>query len=791
MKKVEKQYDVVVCGGGLAGVCAALASARHGAGTCLVQDRPVLGGNASSEIKVTIHGAAGHHNYCRETGIIGEILNEQSRVNHVEHIENGSAHSMMDMVIYDKVMREPNLELFLNTTVRDVLLSDQTWGLDNLASWPVANREKGYYHRPACHDGLLILGIKATIANAETELILHGKHFIDCTGDGVLGHWSGCEWRWGSESTAETGEIHAPAESSTDTMGNSIHIRCIDTGRPVPFKAPDWAMVYEDAAFFYEQGRAPHEPKGGYWWLEIGVPFNTIHDNEQIRHELTRHALGVWDWMKNRDPKMIDRCRNYALDFIGQVPGKRESRRIIGRHFLNENELQRVEKFEDEVAYGGWFVDLHTPGGLLASTSEPASAHGYNPKIKEVALKNIGPYGIPLRSLQSRDVPNLMMAGRNISATHAALGTVRVMATCALMGQAAGTTAALAVQEGTERDRVSFGKVQQALLRDGCFLPHHAHSDVQDLARTAKATASSSWIFGGVSPWEEALDSAFHTILNRSREGFYPLSDGPCLWMQLGSGRLNRLGLWFKNDLPERQTVSIRLKKAVSVWDYKVDSSEALRGETLELPAGHDGLVWWETGLQKLEAGCYRLELSGSEGCSCRMSQNQAPGLSMGMMSGSGRYRWEKKQGFGALAFVCDPPQDIYNPEQVLSGITRPRNGTNLWISNPSAILPQYVDLEWPNEVEIGEVHLTFPFQWSVEVRFESPFYVAPMVASRYSLQIPQGRRWQTIQLETDNVEARRVHRLDRKFRTRKLRLMIEAVHRASSAGLVEIRCYA
>ncbi|MCD8483358.1 MAG: FAD-dependent oxidoreductase [Verrucomicrobia bacterium] len=224
--------------------------------------------------------------------------------------------------------------------------------------------------------------------------------------------------------------------------------------------------------FFYEQGRKPNEPEGGYWWIEIGVPWHTIHDNETIRHELTRHALGVWDWMKNRDPLMKDRCRNYALEFIGQVPGKRESRRVMGLHLLNENELQKREAFFDECAYGGWFIDLHSPGGLLAPTSEPDSAVDYDSSLKEVALKFIGPYGIPLRALLSKDVVNLGMAGRNISVTHAALGTVRVMGTCGVMGQAVGTAAALAVVRGEDMAWVGQHEaktLQQHLLRSGCF----------------------------------------------------------------------------------------------------------------------------------------------------------------------------------------------------------------------------------------------------------------------------------------------------------------------------------
>src|SRR5690606_32011390 len=136
-------------------------------------------------------------------------------------------------------------------------------------------------------------------ANAETELTITSKTFIDCTGDGVIADLAGNEWRMGSEGRDEFNEPHAPLQASGDTMGNSIHFKAKDMGRPVPFQAPDWAVKHDDPDFFYKQGRPPYDVRGGYWWIEIGVPWHTIYHAEDIRHELTRHALGIWDWIKN------------------------------------------------------------------------------------------------------------------------------------------------------------------------------------------------------------------------------------------------------------------------------------------------------------------------------------------------------------------------------------------------------------------------------------------------------------------------------------------------------------
>lgn len=792
MKHMEHEYDTVVCGGGMAGFCAALAAARAGSRTCLIQDRPVLGGNASSEVRVTVHGAACHHTHCRETGLVGEALQAERRTNHLYPIENGWTNSVHDMALYNLAISEPGLTLHLNTTLRDVQMEDGRWGLDCLGEWPAATDEKGYLHRPPCHEGTRITAIRATVANAETELLIRGTTFIDCTGDALLAHLSGCEWRMGSESREETGEIHAPEKASRDTMGNSIHIRCIDTGRAAPFQPPEWAVSYDDAAFFYEQGRRPNEPEGGFWWIEIGVPWDTIHDNETIRHELTRHALGVWDWMKNKDPKMMDRCRNYALEFIGQVPGKRESRRVMGLHFLSENELQRRERFADTCAFGGWFIDLHTPGGLLAPTSEPDSAIGYNADLESVALKFIGPYGIPLRSLVSRDVSNLAMAGRNISVTHAALGTVRVMATCGLMGEAVGTLAATASRSGASLAHAAenaIHEIQQVLLRNGCYLPGFANSDPADQARRASVQASSEYAFSGLGTWDRVEDTGLRERVWNSGTGkAVALSKCPCQWFQIDGGPLDRLGVHLLNRTRETQAVKATLRKVESLWDYEAGGGSVLWSGVLELPAQADGMIWAETALPHSPAGTCRLELVGSAETAWRCSSNRALGLAGGSIIGSGRYHWNRLHG--EMALRMEPPQKVYSPAMVISGLTRPVDATNTWYSDPSQGLPQWIELTWPEAVSLRTVELTFPTQLTLETHWENPFYVHPQVARRYSLSLPGTGGERILIREDENSNTKRVHKLDTPVSTRSLRLTIRETHGGRSAGLVEIRCY-
>ncbi|MEY3896989.1 MAG: hypothetical protein RLZZ214_2510, partial [Verrucomicrobiota bacterium] len=549
MKTISETYDIVVCGGGLAGFCAAVAAARNGAKTCLVHNRPVLGGNSSSEVGVTPHGAAAFHAYARETGIISEALIEERATNHAEIYENGWTNSVWDMVLYDIAVKTEGLTLHLNTDIRGV--------------------EK--------RDDRNISAVLAVVQNAEIDLRLEARTFIDCTGDGIVADAAGCTWRMGSEGKDEFNEPHAPAIASADTMGNSIHFLCRDMGRPVPFKAPDWAVKHEDASYFYQQGRLPKDVRGGFWWIEIGVPHHTIYDAETIRHELTRHALGVWDWMKNKDPLTKDKCANHALDWIGQVPGKRESRRVIGRYFMTENDVINKTVFPDEIAFGGWFVDLHTPGGLLAKTSEPSAAAGghedeYDTFSDYSAMSYCGPYGIPLRILMAKDLDNLMMAGRNVSVTHAALGTVRVMGTTALMGEAAGVAAALGLEKGHDFDQLvseDIVEIQQRLLANGCFLPNYRHNEVKDLARRAKITATSDAPIHGVAPETPSFHEGLAVWRDQPQYNIERLETRRGQLVATSGGRIDSIELCLANDSGLPQTLEVELHRADHIWDYR------------------------------------------------------------------------------------------------------------------------------------------------------------------------------------------------------------------------------
>lgn len=447
LKKHTLETDFLVAGGGLAGVCAAIAAARNGSRVVLVQDRSVLGGNASSEIKMHIVGADCHGSKpgCRESGIMEELRLEDALRN--PH----RCYSQWDLLLYEKVKMEPNITLLLDTDVVGAAV------------------ENG-----------VIVSARAVRNPTEDEFLIRAKFYADCTGDGRLGVEAGADYHVGREARSDYGETLARDVADRQTLGSSILITGRQYDTPQAFIAPSWIRKFQKADF-------KHRPIGsyeyGYWWFEWGGQLDSLKDNESIRHELLRIALGVWDYIKNSGEH--PGSANWALDWVGALPGKRESRRFLGPHVLKEQDVLGGRVFEDQVAYGGWAIDIHPPSGVDVPDEPP-----YTP----TRFGHL--YSIPLGSYHSRNIGNLFFAGRNISATHVAFASTRVMATCAIGGQAIGTAAALWREAATNDIRTLATKenvsaLQQALLKDDAWLLAVANADPADLARSAKASASS------------------------------------------------------------------------------------------------------------------------------------------------------------------------------------------------------------------------------------------------------------------------------------------------------------
>ena len=419
VKTRELCADFVVVGGGMAGLCAAVAAARNGAKTVIIQDRPMFGGNASSEIRMWICGAHGPNR--KETGLLEELQLDNYYYNPELRF------TIWDDVMYSFAIREPNLRVLLNSSVEKVEVENGK--ITSVTAWNLVEY---------------------------TRYKVSGKLFSDCSGDGIL-RLSGAKFRQGREGRDEFDESHAPEVEDKKTMGNSILIQLRRTSAHRPVRAPEWAYHYTDET-------APKRnlmPEGNnFWWMEFGGVKDTITDAEEIRDELYKIAYGVWEYIKNHPD---GRGHGWELDWIGSLPGKRESIRFVGDHILCQKEVEAEGKFKDSVCYGGWTMDDHHPEAI------------YYPGAPTIFHPAPSPFGIPYRSLYSVNIDNLFFAGRQISTTHMALSSTRVMATTAMMGQAVGTAAAIALRHGELPRGVyerHLDELQQTLLDQDQFIPN-------------------------------------------------------------------------------------------------------------------------------------------------------------------------------------------------------------------------------------------------------------------------------------------------------------------------------
>lgn len=300
-ENLEYKADLCVVGGGMAGLCCAVAAARHGIKTVLVHDRPVLGGNASSEIRMCIGGAHGKDN--RETGIIEEIMLENFYQN------KGLKYPIWDSVLYETAMAEENLTLLLNSSCLDAVM-----------------------------DGNRIKSVKAWQSNAETFHMISAKYFADCSGDSILAPLSGANFMYGREASAEFNETIPPKKADKKAMGMSCLFQIRETPEKVKFIPPNWAYKYEtDDDLPYKD----HDRNSNFWWIELGGEWDCIHDTDKCRDELLKICYGVWDHMKNYGDHDVD---NWELEWIGFLPGKRESRRYVGKYIVNQNDVEAEGK---------------------------------------------------------------------------------------------------------------------------------------------------------------------------------------------------------------------------------------------------------------------------------------------------------------------------------------------------------------------------------------------------------------------------------------------------------------
>eukprot|EP00040_Diaphanoeca_grandis_P039183 m.258359 g.258359 ORF g.258359 m.258359 type:complete len:885 (+) comp36477_c0_seq1:156-2810(+) len=468
------EVDVFVAGGGSAGTSAAIAAARNGAKTLIVNGRSVLGGNSGSEVRVGMVGACGPRSgvknallmECREGGIVEEYILDNTVNN------PASVPEFFSLELLTMIKAEPNIILLQDTWLVSVDTVVSSSGVKQIVS--------------------------ATCENQMTQrrYFVKAKTFIDATGDGRLGAEAGAEWIQGREGPAEYNESLAVGFGPDhETEGTSLIYHVVDNKQPTPFTSPFWAAKFNESQFQY---RSVSGTSGGYWWTEVSYPYNTITDGENITNELLEDMFGIWDYIKNSGNH--PESKDMMIDWFGFVGGKREGRRFVGQFVASQNDImkdpnaeppQAPTMFWDRVAYAGWDFDLHDPMGMRDPT-HPPYRHFKTPYV----------YSTALGSLIAKDVTNLFFAGRLASFSHIVYGSQRVMKSCAVMGQAAGTAAAFSVTKNIDPITIrsspeNVWSIQQQLLRDDAFIIGMINEDPRDHARNATITATAEMTGNG------------------------------------------------------------------------------------------------------------------------------------------------------------------------------------------------------------------------------------------------------------------------------------------------------
>ncbi|APX33700.1 pyridine nucleotide-disulfide oxidoreductase [Brachybacterium sp. P6-10-X1] len=732
--------DIVVVGGGLAGVCAAIGAARQGSRVALVQNRPVLGGNSSSEVRVWVCGATAHgiHLFARETGIMGELYVENQFRN-----PDGNPY-YWDLLLLEKVRAEHGIELFLNTEVSEVA-----------ADGPADARE--------------IRSATGWMSGSERRITFRGGTFIDCSGDGLLGHLAGAESMRGSEPRETFGESWAPERPGEDMLGSTILFYTKDVGHPQKFVAPPFAV--DIAATSIPQNRVIRETMNGcdFWWIEWGGDLDVVHENERIRDELQAVCYGLWDHIKNSGQYDAD---TLSLEWVGAVPGKREYRRFVGDHVLTQGDVLGQTEFEDRIGFGGWSIDLHPVGGVYAS--EKGSRH-WHPD---------GNYHIPVRALYSRNVSNLWMAGRDISASHVAFGSTRVMATCGVLGEAAGIGAAVAGRLGVGPRSLAadhLPELHRAMVRADASLLGVVDDDPANLALAAEVSSSSrkSTLASTRSTRRIALDHDLALVL--------PVD--PML-----------AEVEILVDAAEDTELLVELHSVGKPQNYLPAARE--RSVVVPVRRGRSWaraeLGWEPDGAQNAVVVLRRnplLEVHQGERAEPGTVTMRHRDLPPGEESPEQWRSWKETLHGTGICFRATAPTRAFGPEQAVGGYARPYGGPALWVSADAAEDPQpWLQLSWSAPQEIATIDLVLDDDVNEDLinlhHHRTPGDTMRTLVRTARLEALVGAQWQEIARLEENRERHRSFPFERPVHTASLRVVVEDTNGAPSAHLVALRAY-
>lgn len=749
MKQELVQKAITVIGGGLAGVCAAIAAARLGQQVALVQNRPVLGGNSSSEVRVWVCGATAHgtNRYARETGIMGELFVENQYRN-----PEGNPY-LWDLVVLEAIKAESNITLYLNTDVHEVE-----------AEGNETDRR--------------ITSVTGWMMGSERRIRFESSIYLDCTGDGLIGFLAGAKFALGREARSEYGEEWAPELADNITLGSTILFYTKDAGMPVSFVPPSFAKNIADTSIPIRRVIKSGDSGCHYWWIEWGGEHDAVHDNELIRDELWAVIYGIWDYIKNSGKFAAD---NMTLEWVGSQPGKREYRRFTGDYVLNQNDIIEQRDFADAVAFGGWSIDLHPPQGMYAEASGSKHMHAD------------GVYHVPFRSLYSANVNNLLMAGRDISASHVAFGTTRVMATCAVIGEAAGTGAALSASKGISPRQLHnyhLAELRQTLLRQDASIIGLRNSDELDLARTAAVTASST----------------LSAIEINQPGATFPLIQDAALLLPVDPGLF---GFQLLLDINQRTEITVELWDTGRKENYVPHTQVATA--TTRAEAGQQQWVSFDLEWHPLEPQNAFIIIRANAAVNLYHSEEPLNGVLIFFKNDQAHVSKDledhsadqlvvlwKMQNKARQPFCCrlNSATAAFAAHNVINGYHRPFGGPQAWLSQPMADgVPEWLQLQWQQEQSLAEIHLTFNDDVNEDLvnlhHHRTPFAIIPELVRNYRVEARSADgEWNVILRGIDNHKRKYVHKLPQPIHTDTLKIVIESTNGGRYAELMEIRAY-
>ncbi len=658
-------YQLVIVGGGMAGTCCAIAAAREGLNVCLVQDRPVLGGNASSEVRLWILGATSHmgnnNRWAREGGVIDELLVENMYRN-----PEGNA-VILDSILMEKVSLEPNIKLLLNTVVYDL--------------------EKD------SHDS--IKHVRAFCSQNSTDYILESPYFVDASGDGIIGFMAGAPFRMGAESKDEFGELFAPDTHYGELLGHSLYFYSKDAGKPVRFVPPAFAnREISKMPRFKTFNLREHGCR--LWWVEYGGRTNTILASEDIKWELWRIIYGIWDYVKNSGA--YPDVENLTLEWVGTIPGKRESRRFEGDYMLIQQDVVEQRQHKDAVSFGGWALDLHPADGVYSNLAGCTQWHSK------------GVYQIPYRTMYSKSIKNLFLGGRILSASHVAFGSSRVMATCAHNAQAVAAAAKLCVDESLfpadllESSKIK--KLQNRLILNGQYIPNVKLDLSEDLMKRATLSASSEFVlkelpFDG--PWKSLEFSVAQLI---------PALAGPIpqVTISLRSTKSTTVLAQLRsssrhgNFTPDVTLEDIQLEIIPGNNTYQLDfKSSSLKEQYLFVCLMAN---------ESVEVRYSESRISGLVSVSNKYNKSVATSSIQAPPDGIGIDNFEfwvpdRRPSGHNLAFILGQSLPVFGKENIRNGWFRPTIQPNAWIASLQDPQPELI-LKWNKKQTVKELRFYF-----------------------------------------------------------------------------------